>query len=932
MVLLLRAPEAGLQSPVEPTRLFMDSLNGSGARVLRMVPLGFPNPTRTLPKIGRGGETMQVIGMKRDPQDRWHGGHGVFLDDGFGSNPDDPDAKTIEPDRTAQVPSESGNFITAPRIEFELRIRGEAFTCATDGDNDQEVFTAPAGGKFPQVGADILRQHTYWLRPRREGTTGTKHDASGDLCGVVQLIESRIAGEGDMVLYQGRLMNGAWKADQPMTETNDWVDGRFVLEHLRATLPAGWRFEVTHRHPYQSSVTPQVESLLEYPARDQDVREGEDPDFWFVAVRESASAGAQARARHYFECRHEVWASGGLTSTRVPYYDDTGQLTLDYGRIGVNDQGVTGWTAIRQVEEEVRTGVGGIQPFWSQWEQGNSGAGFRGRVGWLQACNNPNGNDGGGDQVYGAAAVRPWHTWWYRQRMVMAGAVPRHRRACRDVTTWQAPWLWEVATLEGGEWKNPAQANMGFAWAGNLMPHFIGPLSEVPNGALRSDGNNPSVEPTIQRFRLSPRDRGWHESLPGREDPTAAERATYVPFDAAHQSRLRHALIDNWMGRRDPLAYYRWEECAALNTRMHSTLQATNVINQNDVANANLAFIESMRLPDESDRGQGFWRYSNSGTASSRWRSSENHRGWGWSGLLLVGFYSIATDEMRANFRGEGLAGQRGCGNLLEAYVDHFDYITSPAGMPFAMKSSASTPWSEAAWGPTNVPARTGAYPWDNPGAPGIFGTVSKWFFAVFNTMAIDAMLRWGVGDDYPIGPNLLEHLRWSDHHQAGSIAKGVQTNQMTNEHVLVNVGPIRWPDTDAGPFGTPFTVQEVRSGANAWPLINGSDGNRDASYRSQHSKQGAMTQIAVRRFGSDYLRLTRNIEIGQQGATLDELLDWLVVTKGLDPGDYGLGLEKSLFDRASNDRRRQGVGEHTWNVPLIAQVLNLRDDAAAAA
>lgn len=926
---------------VDPNRVFAASIDTTdGTRALRQFMMAVDPPSSTLPQYEIAGEKCQVVGHRRDAAGLWTGCYVYALTDGAESIPYVAGEQTVTLPTTGTLPPESASFVASPAVRIELQLNnglGLDFDSDTADPGTVITWTHPTTGKWPQVGADIVRETLYVWRPRRQGTSGSAFEPSGDRAGWMELVETRIAGEDEIVLYRGRFANAAWKALEDPTAENPYTDGVMQVRYLLAEMGPAWRIEVFDAHPFQKRFGTADEKfyLLDSFTSGNHLHEfrpGASYHFWFVARRVDASAAAIARAEDYWEQRHIGWIVGALGATRKGLLSETGDLALDYDRAGfVNPLstsgpfpgGGSGYTGIKRLGDQQMYGrpTDGFVGFRQEWVNGSAKPdGTGARVGWLFPVGAAGGGAAGGGQIYGSHALVPHFANWYRHRVMLAGIAGRHHNAIRDISSGEPAWWWRTAIDEGGEWRTPHIS--GTADRTNGFCHWHFSLATDPTGRW------PIGSGTPDDLQLAPIGRAWNTPSGVAPDPTASARANWETFRCTHISRARQAFLEGWLSMRDPMAYRCWEEEGSRATRVYNPLPPSNFLDGRfnfALGDSSLWNFRTSRLANNGDVAGGFWWSNRDGGA----RTSQTARAYAWPFLVTSGLYAFASDELRASLRGEGVAASRGGRHWFRDIMDWHNRAVTPAGLPFAaFNSGATESWDEAQMGVTNLDDLLGAHPKPgNQGSPATWGLAHLGFQLVFFQRAIFAMLQ-NVLPSYPGGQGLVEHMRWFDHYVEGCKSRNLPKEQRWPFSVLGAIVPSTGlgdpftfrqglPLSSSGPFYPRLTVAEVRSGANAWPIrrTNPTSTQAPASYDigwSEHFwKPGWLSDTSVRYFGDD---------------SYDRQLRYVLDAEGQTDEQFVVSFMAAF--RASSatidgERWYRNYAEETFSIPIVARILN---------
>lgn len=422
-----------LGQPVEepPTELLHPSSPSTQPRIIQGLVAVSP-PSATLPTYQLStGETVQAVGMRRNGDDEWTAAYFYGFSDERESRPGQSGATSIAYQTTGTAPSQAGTFVDSQTLTFSLDLANVAspMTTTTAVPFDvQWLAGVNESVEWAQTGPDLVR--TRVLRNQFHVSTPTASylpsgDGAGEGAGLLELSETRIAGEDDVILYEGRFGPCGWAgavigAPVDGYTPNPFCDGEMYVDSLSVSCPAGWTVELIDAHPDTANDGTGTVDLLtartDGSGNDQPYHfgAGDSTTFWFALVRTAAYAGGIARARNYVRKRNIAWTVGPLGATQNPIYNDAGDYSPNWQAAGLSSGNNTGWDAIAAAGEARETNA------ISAWTGGTAlvgwgGGGRRGRT--IEDTLAASGATGG-EGVVGCFGQVPWGGYWYERMMV----------------------------------------------------------------------------------------------------------------------------------------------------------------------------------------------------------------------------------------------------------------------------------------------------------------------------------------------------------------------------------------------------------------------------------------------------------------------------------------------------------------------------------
>lgn len=901
------------------TKLLVPAMGGGTRRMVQGMVAVSP-PSTTLPDGALStGETVQLVGLKRNAAGEWISAYFYGFDDSTESRPDvDGGIEYRLAETTDVAPAEAGTFSPtfAPEVSFSVNVAnvGVPYECSTAvsaADLAPYWWTRSAGsnpGQFPQTGPEVVRERVYRMRPVKQGVTAASGLTSGDAFGVIELCEKRIAGESEVFLYEGRFLNGAWTKDVDPLTPNPYVDGEAYLDSIGITLPSGYVVEFGDVSPLQDGNGTDTASLLKDRAEDYYFPACASYTFWFAVVASSGGANAVSRAQGYLRCQNIAWAVGTLGSTRQPISGEASELTVDWERAGLTDSAFNGWRAVKNLGDEqgsiVRT----------QWAAG-SGDVLQSRVSWLLA-QGPQGKGGpGGDFIHGSYALIPWWGYWYRLRMHMHAVAGRNNLSYVDVVNGDRPWWWTIARDTASGFRVP----------------FLGPLFERDGTRRHWHFNTEANTGQFQLhgvsnytdYQLGPTGRDWNTAAVA--DPSEATirgntSGGYPCEVMTHSARWRAGIDQTWEACRMWTAYATREDLVAFVSRTFSPVDCDNIqVNSFDRDRSSTSAIVSFLTSNPSLLQKGIVA-ARSIDKNNLPQPGFDIRAYGWASYHLQGFYAIATDDLRAKMRGLETNATRG-NDLMGGVWSQFNAMATPAGVLGRANNSNARPdpfsWSPGR--PSNLPyfeepdlaARRGAVPHVDE-FPTFGGSLGDHFHQVFWQ---HSLLGWKkhVWTTASAQRNLLDRaLRYHDYYIRGAQARlGLSGRDLSMPYMLVTSFGSSPIEGTSGPAMDGFTADQVIAGDAAWRCIQ-VGASEDAGWGNHFQKSGWTTTAAVAGLEDDsLLYIARNV----WGRLDDDDQQFLqhVLTQTAFPG----------LTQQNGGLRRKVYGEWTFMVPHLADLLN---------
>ncbi|MEM9378400.1 MAG: hypothetical protein AAGB93_00525 [Planctomycetota bacterium] len=892
-------------------------MSGASERMVQGLVAVVP-PSASIPEYALStGEKCQAVGVQRNADGLWISAYIYALAPASQSMPDDPGALRVDYAGVDDTdPAAAGSFPVAPQLSFsvELANEGTTFVCDTQVRRLEELeWTGPAG-RWPQVGPEIVSERVYRMRPQDPGAAGSQATLqSGDACGMLEICETRIAGDDDVILYRGRWINAAYRAqDDPFTPS-DYVDGEVFLKRLGVSAELGWTLRIWDEHPSQTTGFGASVDLLVDRGEDEFFPTCSRHSFTFTARRSSAGSDANDRSRDYTRCKHVAHAVGGLGPTRQPIWGTAQDHAIDWGRLGLRDQApfssAVGWDTIRVLGEAWGNGEQGEPGFRLRWINGaDSTDSTGGRVGWFQAGQSTNGNASGTSGRFASTGHVPWWGGWLRARYLHEHMMSRCHLSIRDIETGEAAWWWEIAQFNGGEWRSPFVGSM-FAKRGRRKLWVFNEqrLTQFDIGSSN-----------FGQYRLAPTDRPWN----AQERPSSNQSnvLAFETLHCTHTAPLRGGITDLWWGCRDFVAYRDLEELAASFSRVFVPVDPYAQPGNFEESRSATQWILDQQSPAFYQSGQ--W-------AINGFTIGEGAvRGWAWPYHYLCGLYGIAHDELRASMRGAGAAAAKGGADLLGSFHDLLEFATMPAGVVMRARGEVSDPspdyWDENQFGPPNLAERRGALPEDNDGL-GVSAAGVLHFQQTYMILAMAVGNRnvfGGTGD--PRQGKLDRAFRYHDNYIQGSRIFGPGGGPTSMPYALLNsLGPRTNGDPSTNTPPDVPTVEEVRSGACAWQSIRSAFGGTvDFGYSPHRNKSALMAVIAARELGDDFFLYTV-ADVWERELDAEGIVEFFTRFDGAINAYNDTGIESEMTSVSGGRRYLTYTNGWLWRAPLVAYLLN---------
>lgn len=904
------------------TKMLVPAMSGGTRRMIQGMVAVSP-PSTTLPDGAlSNGETVQLVGLKRNGAGEWISAYFYGFDDSTESRPDvDGGLEYRLATSSDAAPAEAGTFSPtfAPEVSFAVTASnvGVPYECSTAvsaADLAPIWWTRGAGsnpGVFPQTGPEVVRERVYRMRPVKQGVTPAAGLTSGDALGVIELCEKRIAGESEVFLYEGRFLNGAWSAAVDPLDPNPYVDGEVNIQSIVVTLPSGYVIEFGDVSPVQDGNGTDTASLLKNRAEDYFIKVNASYTFWFAVVATSGGADAVSRAQGYIRCQNIAWAVGELGSTRQPISGEASELTVDWERAGFRDGSLNGWRAIKNLGDEQGSIVR------SQWASGGGDV-LGTRLGWLMGLG-PQGKGGpGGDLIDGSQALIPWWGWWYRLRMSMCAVAGRNNVGYVDVNTGERGWWWAIARDTSSGFKVPFLGPL-FEREGTRRHWHFNTVDNCFQGDLHNVGN-------YLDYILGPTSRDWN--TPSVADPNEANIrgggfGGYPCEVMTHSARWRVGIDQTWEACRLWTAYATREDLVAYVSRIFSPVDCDNIqVNQFDRDRTSTSAIVSYLTANPTLLQKGVCLAQNNSQGVVQ--AGFDIRAYGWASYHLQGFYAIAPDALRTRMRGQETTDTRG-NDLLGGVWSQFNAMTTPGGVLGRANNSNARPdpflWFPGRPDPNpnydsyfaepNFVTRSGAAPHVDQ-YPTQGTALGDHFHQVFWQHSLLGWKRhvWAPGSTQR---SLLDRaLRYHDYYIRGSQAAiSAAGRDLSMPYMLaVCFGPVPLAGP-GGPEMSGLTAQQVIDGEAAWRYV-GEGSGEDAGWGNHFNKSGWSTTAAVDGLNDDsLLYIARNV----WGRLDDD--DAQFIQHVMDNGILrGMTQQQSGY-------RRKIWGEWTFMIPHIAALLN---------
>ena len=924
---------------VDPTVFMLPSMTGNRRMIKGLVAVD--PPSTQLPEYSlTTGERVHVVEFGKEATGAVSSVFVYGLTSGDESVPQTGSTLGIRPaDENDTFPVEAGQFIeNTPTLSFTLRAAGSDYSVATadallaNGEPTSVTEWTGPNGVWPQDGPEVVRETVYLMRPLANGVTQSLLNKSPDTLGYIELCETKIAGEDDLVLYEGYWANGAWRStDDPDVEAlavNPYTDGEIedmqliLASALQAADGSNWDITAADLHPaqFQGSSKATIQ-LLRARTEPYFFPTCQPYTFWF-AVHRRGDADAKLRAEEYIRCRNVAWAVGDLGSTRKPIYGDTGDLTIDWGRANLADAqtNTTGWPAIKELGEDQQDGLFGqtegvIQDWTGINKDGSSNGGGvfpfsqsnEKREGWHHPIYPNGGGLASGRGIYGSTAHLPWWTQWYRMRMEGHKIACRTRHFFRDVVTGRAPFWWELseqATL-GGERTTVVSGSIASRTVRNRHWHFFGPTD--PNDKVAGS------DAVANALRFAPTDRPWNTPPSAGSDPQKDRITGFETFHNTHMPRERSANNDGWWGMRSFLSYRMLEARAASITRVHMPIRdrSTPLDFSSDASNLH-GLVEGQRdHPEWQGRGT---HLSN----NQIFDTGAVLRAYGWNMIIMAGFYSVAAPFERLALRG-------GPGIDIDwfgMYGEVMEFIAEPTGLMGRGFGSNPTASSVSAFGDTNYTAKTGAFPLDDtdttqpdrPDLPSVSFPYGLGFHQIFCVRGAAAMRRYVAEESNPSLPDYLRRvLEWHGRYILGKDAFTSADGPTTMPFAIIAaISPTDSPSLN-GPVAELGTVAQQAAGDLYWLQFR--DGVGFQGWTEHRFKSGWTSVAAMRGLDDPGQAFISKAVFDMRDAPDSQLVEFFM--RGDDSP-----LESGMTS-PNGGNRFSPLGEQSFIIPYVAELLN---------
>jgi hypothetical protein len=701
-------------------------------------------PSETLPRYHVVGtnDDCQVVGMTRNSQGRWDAVRVVAAapsdaasDALGGAHSSYPGLASTTPIEIAlgagSAVAEDGDYpaqsftglrpTVVPCNMLSLKFQRELTdSLASSSTAIVPQWVGPSGAMFPQAGADLVRIEYYRVTLRNQLLTNPDvEDVSAvgtdTRCMSVEMwLKRRV--DCDVVEVEGVLTNTNWDRKEPLRGQNRRVSGPVNLRSFTIeNVPAGWAATWAHANPNESFAGGTVTLL---PSRTEAYLFAPTASMPFRFALYNTSTSSAAEAQRILRYQHAGTSTGHYGVTRQNVWGARGDCLIDPVRAGYytrwNNNDFAGWRGYEETAAQVVTRYRGA------WETGIAAwKALDARYGWLQSFGPRGSGDSSGVIVNGTTALLPSSGYWERSWYALAASVMRQRVGHKDVWTgdeaWQRVLVEEYATNGWAPWIQGGSDRKGFF----RLPQFN---TQQLTDHLLSISNPADSVAMRAAWILAPTTRPWNVSTPEcPADPQAAivdhelpaAGGAYEHKDFQHCSRYAEQIEDGWWGCWSPLAWWQSMHLGAWISRGMSAHRTDP--NFTPVAGArfqemdyhpafNLYWAQQTGSPLEKGgchlgTGQSF-----NGTG---WRPSGNMRSFPLAAMLMAQAYAMGGDRQRA------MIVEPGGVSWFREWALFMTRFSTPAGLWAVSDGDNIDPRSVAAFGETNLAARTGAVPAD---------------------------------------------------------------------------------------------------------------------------------------------------------------------------------------------------------------------------
>ncbi len=512
-----------------PTELLVPSHTSTATRTIQGL-VAINPPSTTLPEYQLStGENVQLVGMRRNGDDQWTAAYFYGEATNAESKPAQAGALSIGERTTGVDPASAGTFVTAPELTFSLFLDnvGSPLTTTTSVPFDTEWLAGVGESvEWDQTGPDLVRQRLTRHQFHVSTPTNTylpSGSSAGQGAGLLELCETRFAGESEVILYEGRFGPCGWRGavagiNIDGFSENVYCDGEMYVDQLSLSVGAGWNVQLIDAHPNTlGSGTPTC-GLLSARASGGNPEPywfgaGDSTTFWFAIVTSGAGAAdALQRATDYVRKRNIAWSVGPLGVTENPIYNDAGDLQPDWREAGLfvpTQPNVTGWDAVEYMADQRETGA------IAAWTAGSAIPGWGGgpRYGRTIQDATPAFGTSGGAGISGCFGWLPWAGYWY-ERMMLNHRIGGRIAHYVDVGDESGPrfntsspvWAWRNTQELAGTTRSKQQPNPNETQGGIRMFHFN-------DHRIRQQSTNGSAANFLDSadgYSTAPTSRAWN--------------------------------------------------------------------------------------------------------------------------------------------------------------------------------------------------------------------------------------------------------------------------------------------------------------------------------------------------------------------------------------------------------------------------------------
>ena len=947
-----------LESGTEPTELMVESHRSAlPFRVIQGCAAVVP-PSPVLPEYSlTNNKRCQVVGQKKNADGLWTSVYWYGQADGSESTPGEPGALGLRRGVAGdEPPTLEGNFPDPLDLEFTILYANEIApyktTLGPNGGGSSGRLTGKAAplyqeNWFPESNdsPELCRETLYLNRPRKvtdPPTAPSLFDESGVACGMLELVQTEYSPDQDVIVCNGRFLNGAWAAREDPLAVNKYCDGEINMLSMRVKAPSGWVIDFVDPHTQQSATAAETVDLLKRRDEDYHFPTCSQHQFWFVLRRFSEDPTfddpIKERAEDYLRYKHIAWAVGELGPTRQAFYGEADELAIDYNRAGLTmpgSGGVRGYKAIRQIANESANGLLGTRiGELEAWKTGVGGTDktvvevngvvlYDGRrLGWWFGVAPAGSGEAGGVQIRGSSALVPGWGWWIRHRILLCGIMGRNRFAYRDVIDGAAGYWWTHAKTVNGEAVTTTHGTGGKRKAYHRPWHF-----HTDRITDEEFNNNP---PDYSYLRLAPGAAGnpsrpWN--TPEVRDTGETDIYRFEHMSMTHIARIRQGCNDMWYGCRNWMAYRSLEEVAAYISRTYAPVLAVDQPIDFHIKQYNTGYInEQYALVDVAHRQNGYW----GGPGWYRDGGGET-RGYAWAALILAGWYAIAKQSIRSRLVGDTLSGALAGKSVMASYWDFIENVATEAGL-FSRTIGKPSPnvyvygANPGPWEATNLPLRRGGLPL-GPDFPDDQAPYQLHFHQAFLLKAISAWKRnvWSAQSS-PRYAQLDRILRYHQYYNEGAIAFLGDGNAKRGGIVPYGLATAFTDRLTLSNLSEPVTeatsLADTRAGAAVWQffkVIGGTVESEEYGYASHYHKIAGNAFFASRALDdASLLELAPRVYGRTAPGEVEPgaLFEWLFRGGGANV--------QAELTSLTGGKRYKNYGEWTFAASYIAYLLNV--------